>query len=158
MIRILSVGKVKDAWLREGIQEYRRRIQPYEAVEIIEVKDEKAPESNSDAENEAVKNAEAERILKQVKEGEYVILLDLAGKPLDSVQLSEKIAAIHTSGKNRIDFVIGGSLGTGDSLKKRADFSWKLSDNTFPHQLCRLIVLEQIYRSFRILNHEPYHK
>ena len=91
MIRILSVGKVKDAWLREGIQEYRRRIQPYEAVEIVEVRDEKAPETNSDAENEAVKNIEAERILKQVKEGEYVILLDLAGRALDSVRLSEQL-------------------------------------------------------------------
>ncbi|MBR2760024.1 MAG: 23S rRNA (pseudouridine(1915)-N(3))-methyltransferase RlmH [Solobacterium sp.] len=158
MIRILSAGKVRDAWLRQGIQEYAKRIQPYEAIELIEVKDEKAPESNSDAENEAVKDIEAERILKQIKDGDYVILLDLAGRPIDSVSLSKKIAAVHTAGKNRIDFVIGGSLGVGRSLQKRADTSWKLSDNTFPHQLCRLIVLEQIYRAFRILNHEPYHK
>lgn len=158
MIRILSVGKVKDAWLREGIREYTRRIQPYEAVEIAEVRDEKAPESNSPADNEAVKNTEGERILKQIKDMDYVILLDLAGKPLDSVKLSEKIERIHTGGKNRIDFVIGGSLGVSEALRKRADFAWKLSDNTFPHQLCRLIVLEQIYRAFRILNHEPYHK
>ena len=122
------------------------------------MKDEKAPESNSEAENEAVKLAEAQRILKQIREGEYVILLDLAGKTMDSVKLAERIKAVHTSGKNRIDFVIGGSLGLADALQKRADFSWKISDNTFPHQLCRLIVLEQIYRAFRILNHEPYHK
>ena len=86
------------------------------------------------------------------------ILLDLAGKELDSVKLSEKINQLNTSGKSRIDFVIGGSLGVSEELIQRADFRWKLSPNTFPHQLCRLIVLEQIYRSFRILHHEPYHK
>ncbi len=158
MIRLLSVGRVKESWLRQGIEEYRRRISGYEAIELVEVRDEKAPESNSQAENTMVKEVEGERVLKQIREGEYVILLDLDGTCVDSVNLSKRIEQIHTSGKNRIDFVIGGSLGVSEALRKRADFRWKLSDNTFPHQLCRLIVLEQIYRAFRILNHEPYHK
>ncbi len=158
MIRIIACGKVRDKWLQQGIAEYEKRIRPYERIEITEVQDEKAPESNSEAENEMVKTAEGMRILKQIKDQDYVILLDLAGKTMDSVALSEKIEALHTAGKSRIDFVIGGSLGVSRELIERADMRWKLSDNTFPHQLCRLIVTEQIYRAFRILSHEPYHK
>ena len=122
MIRIVACGRVKEKWMQEGIQEYLKRIRPYEKIEVCEVADEKAPESNSEAENTIVKNKEGEKILKQLREDEYVIL-----------DLSE-------------------------ALIRRADMRWKLSDNTFPHQLCRIIVLEQIYRSFRILHHEPYHK
>ena len=138
--------------MKEGVSEYAKRIRGYEKLELVEVKDEKAPESNSLSENEAVKKIEGERILKQIKEGEYVILLDLA------VKLSETIDSCHSSGKSTITFVIGGTLGVSEELIRRADLRWKLSDNTFPHQLCRIIVLEQIYRAFRILNHEPYHK
>ena len=158
MIRLVACGKVREAWMKDGIAEYAKRIRPYEKLELIEVKDEKAPESNSEAENTAVKQAEGQRILKQIADSEYVILLDLAGKPMDSVQLAQKIDACHTEGKSTITFVIGGSLGVSAELIQRANLRWKLSDNTFPHQLCRIIVLEQIYRSFRILNHEPYHK
>ncbi|MGM9940791.1 MAG: 23S rRNA (pseudouridine(1915)-N(3))-methyltransferase RlmH [Bulleidia sp.] len=158
MIRIAAVGRVKEKWMREGIAEYVRRIMPYEKIEIIEVDDEKAPESNSDAENEKVKQVEGNRLLKQIRDGEYVILLDLAGKEMDSVRLSETIDRIHTGGYSRITFVIGGSLGLSKEVITRADQRWKLSVNTFPHQLCRIIVLEQIYRAFRILHHEPYHK
>ena len=158
MIRLLACGKLKEPWMKEGVSEYAKRIRGYEKLELIEVKDEKAPESNSLSENEAVKKIEGERILKQIKEGEYVILLDLAGKPIDSVKLSETIDSCHSSGKSTITFVIGGTLGVSEDLIRRADLRWKLSDNTFPHQLCRIIVLEQIYRAFRILNHEPYHK
>ena len=144
--------------MREGIADYLKRIQPYEKTEIIEVEDEKAPESNSDAENEKVKTTEGSKLLKQIRETDYVVLLDLAGKEMDSVSLSKHIESVHTRGYNRIVFVIGGSLGVSRELIARADFRWKLSVNTFPHQLCRIIVLEQIYRAFRILHHEPYHK
>ena len=144
--------------MREGIADYLKRIQPYEKTEIIEVEDEKAPESNSDAENEKVKTTEGSKLLKQIRDTDYVVLLDLAGKEMDSVSLSKHIESVHTRGYNRIVFVIGGSLGVSRELIARAEFRWKLSVNTFPHQLCRIIVLEQIYRAFRILHHEPYHK
>ena len=158
MIRIAAVGRIKEKWMREGIADYLKRIQPYEKTEIIEVEDEKAPESNSDAENQKVKTTEGSKLLKQIRDTDYVVLLDLAGKEMDSVSLSKHIESVHTRGYNRIVFVIGGSLGVSRELIARADFRWKLSVNTFPHQLCRIIVLEQIYRAFRILHHEPYHK
>ena len=158
MIRIVACGRVKEKWMQERIQEYLKRIRPYEKIEVCEVADEKAPESNSEAENTIVKNKEGEKILKQLRDDEYVILLDLAGKTCDSVGLAEKIQDLYNHSKSRIAFVIGGSLGVSDALIRRADMRWKLSDNTLPHQLCRIIVLEQIYRSFRILHHEPYHK
>ncbi len=158
MIRIAAVGRIKEKWMREGIADYLKRIQPYEKTEIIEVEDEKAPESNSDAENEKVKTTEGSKLLKQIRDTDYVVLLDLAGKEMDSVSLSKHIESVHTRGYNRIVFVIGGSLGVSRELIARADFRWKLSVNTFPHQLCRIIVLEQIYRAFRILHHVPYHK
>ena len=144
--------------MREGIADYLKRIQPYEKTEIIEVDDEKAPESNSAAENEKVKLAEETKLLRQIKDTDYVVLLDLAGKEMDSVSLSKHIESVHARGYNRIVFVIGGSLGVSSQLIARADFRWKLSVNTFPHQLCRIVVLEQIYRAFRILHNEPYHK
>ena len=144
--------------MREGIADYLKRIQPYEKTEIIEVEDEKAPESNSDAENEKVRTTEGSKLLKQIRDTDYVVLLDLAGKEMDSVSLSKHIESVHTRGYNRIVFVIGGSLGVSRELIARADFRWKLSVNTFPHQLCRIIVLEQIYRAFKINANETYHK
>lgn len=158
MIRVIACGHVKEKWMREGVQEYLKRIQPYEKTEIIEVNDEKTPDNNSEADNIRIKNIEGERLLKQIKPDDYVILLDLAGKEMDSVSLSEKIQTLHTYGKSHIDFVIGGSLGVSDALIQRSDMRWKISVNTFPHQLCRIIVLEQIYRAFKIMHHEPYHK
>ena len=158
MIRIIACGRVKDIWLKEGIDSYIRRIRPYDRIEVIETADEKAPESNSAAENEQVKKREGQRLLAAIKETDHVILLDLAGKTMDSMRLAGHIDACRTQGKPVIDFVIGGSLGVSEELIRRADVRWKLSDNTFPHQLCRLIVAEQIYRSFRILHNEPYHK
>lgn len=158
MIRVAAVGKVKEKWMREGIADYLKRIQPYEKTEIIEVDDEKAPESNSQAENEAVKLTEGRKLLKNIRDNDYVILLDLAGREMDSEALSQNIEQIHTRGYNRIVFVIGGSLGVSRELIQRADQRWKISVNTFPHQLCRIIVLEQIYRAFRIMHHETYHK
>lgn len=158
MIKLIACGHIKEKWMKAGIDEYAKRIQPYEKLQIIEVNDEKAPADNSSMENELVKKTEGKRLLKQIDPSEYVILLDLAGTEINSVQLSEKIDRIHLQGKNHIDFVIGGSLGVSPELIERADMRWKISSCTFPHQLCRLIVLEQIYRAFRILHHEPYHK
>lgn len=158
MIRLIACGKIKEKWMREGIEEYAKRIQAYEKLEIIEVKDEKTLDTNSEADNIRVKNIEGERLLKQIKDDDYVILLDLAGKEIDSVALSQKIDQVHTLGKSKIDFVIGGSLGLSESVIARANTRWRISVNTFPHQLCRMIVLEQVYRAFKILNHEPYHK
>ena len=112
--------------MREGIADYLKRIQPYEKTEVIEVEDEKAPESNSMAENEKVKTVEGSKLLKQIKDTDYVILLDLAGKEMDSVSLSKHIESVHTKGYNRIVFVIGGSLGVSKQLIQRADYRWKL--------------------------------
>ena len=142
--------------MREGIAEYMKRIMPYEKIEMVEVDDEPAPQTNSDAENQQVKKIEGERLLRQIKPQEYVILLDLAGK--DSIAFSGKLSDLHAHGCSRIDFVIGGSLGVSPDLIHRADYRWKLSVNTFPHTLCRILVLEQIYRAHRILAYEPYHK
>lgn len=158
MIRIIACGKVRSGWMKDGIEDYAKRIRPYDKIEIIETPDEKAPETNSAAENEQVKKAEGQRLLRQIRDDDYVILLDLAGKPLSSVQLAEKMQDLYSHSENKIAFVIGGSLGLSEEVIQRADFRWKLSDNTFPHQLCRIIVLEQIYRSFRINHNEPYHK
>lgn len=158
MIRIIACGRIKEAWMREGIAEYLKRIMPYEKIEMVEVDDEPAPQNNSDAQNEQVKKTEGERLLKQIRPQEFVILLDLAGKEMDSVAFSEKLSDLHAHGASRIDFVIGGSLGVSQALIQRADMRWRLSRNTFPHTLCRILVLEQIYRAHRILAHEPYHK
>ncbi len=158
MIRIISCGRIKEKWMRDGLAEYVKRISAYDKLEVLEVADEKTPDNNSAAENEIVKDKEGKRILKLIKEEDYVILLDLAGKTMDSEKLASFVEQLYVKGKSRIDFVIGGSLGVSKELINRADFRWKLSDNTFPHQLCRIIVAEQIYRAFRIMHHEPYHK
>ena len=158
MIRIIACGKLKEKWMREGCEEYLKRLGPYEKVTVTEVADEKAPETNSAAENEIVKNREGRNLLKQIKDDEYVILLDLAGREMDSEQLAQNIQGLYNRSRSKIDFVIGGSLGVSHELIQRADQRWKLSPNTFPHQLCRILVLEQIYRAFRILRNEPYHK
>ncbi len=158
MIRLIACGKVRNGWMKQGIEDYSSRIRPYDKIEIIEVQDEKAPETNSEAENEQVKKIEGERMLKQIRDDEYVILLDLAGKELSSEALADKMEDLYSHSRSRIVFVIGGSLGVSPQLIRRADFRWKLSEGTLPHQLCRIVVLEQIYRSFRIRRNEPYHK
>lgn len=158
MIRIIACGQMKQRWMSEGLAEYMKRIRPYEKIELVEVKDEMAPESNSPAENAQVIAKEGERLLKQIKDSDWVILLDLAGREWDSETLAYHLQDLYNRSRNHIDFVIGGSLGVSPALIARADDRWKLSDCTFPHQLCRVMVAEQIYRSFRILHHEPYHK
>lgn len=158
MIKIIAVGKLKEKALSTLISEYEKRLRPYTKLELIEVADEMAPQSNSQAQNEEVMKKEGERILSKIKDQEYVILLDLHGKMISSEQLAEKLMQIQTYHSSNITFVIGGSLGLSNEVVSRADFRWKLSDLTFTHQIVRVLLLEQIYRSYKINHHEPYHK
>lgn len=158
MIKLIVVGKLKEKALKQLVEEYEKRLRPYTKLEIIEVNDEAAPENNSAALNEQVKQIEGERILAKVSPQEYVILLDLKGKMLDSVSLAKKLDEIRTYHTGNITFIIGGSLGVSEALIKRSDMRWKLSDLTFTHQMVRVMILEQIYRTYKILNNEPYHK
>lgn len=157
-IRILSVGKIKEKYLTAGIQEYAKRLSRYCKLNFIQVPDEKTPDKASDALNEQIKKTEGERLLKNIREQDYVIALALDGKMLDSVELSKKLGQLGVEGKSSIAFVIGGSLGLSSQVLNRADFKLSFSPMTFPHQLMQMILLEQIYRSYRILNNEPYHK
>ena len=157
-MKLITVGKLKDKALTALVDEYVKRLKPYEKVEILEVADMMAPESNSDAQNEQVKKIEGERVLSKIKENEYVILLDLWGESISSEQLAAKIEKIYTYQSSNLTFVIGGSLGLSPELVKRADFWWKLSDCTFTHQMVRVLVLEQFYRATMINRHMPYHK
>lgn len=158
MIKIVAVGKIKEKAVRMQIEEYEKRLRPFTKLEIIEVSDEIAPQSNSDAQNEQVKEKEGERILAKIKENEYVILLDLWGDMLDSEGFANKIDRLQTYESSNITFVIAGSLGPGKNVYKRCHYRWKLSDLTFTHQMTRILVLEQIYRAFMIQNNNPYHK
>jgi 23S rRNA (pseudouridine1915-N3)-methyltransferase len=156
-IHIVCVGKMKEKYLVNGIREYSKRLSKYTKIVISEVNDVIAPESLSEAEQEIVKEKEAEKLRKQIKDS-FVIALALDGKMLDSVELAKEIERIQTYHSSRITFLIGGSLGLSKSLLKEANLLLSFSKMTFPHQLMRLILLEQVYRSFRILNNEPYHK
>lgn len=157
-ITILTVGKLKEKYLVQGINEYIKRLQRYCQPTIIEVKDEKAPEQLSYAEMQHVKQCEGERLLQKISPDMYVIALDLGGKTLDSIALARHIDQLQTYGNSHIAFVIGGSLGIGDNVLQRADERLAFGPLTFPHQLMRLMLCEQIYRCFRINNNEPYHK
>ena len=152
MIRLICAGKVKDKHLKALLDDYAEKINHYHRLEIIEVKDEPIRDNEKQ-----VLDTEAERVLNQLGKEDYVILLDLHGKSIDSVSLANKIDTLFNS-HSKIAFVIGGSLGLGKELLDRADERIKLSDLTFLHQMTRLILFEQIYRSFKILNHETYHK
>lgn len=152
MIKLVCVGKVKDQNLSNLINDYSKRINKYHKLEIVEVKDEPIIQDDK-----TVLEKEADRVLEKINNDEYVILLDLHGKSIDSISFSNKIDKLFVS-YPKITFVIGGSLGLSDRLRKRANEAIKLSDLTFLHQMTRLILLEQIYRSFKILNHETYHK
>ena len=158
MIKLVCVGRIKEKALQSLIEEYLKRLQPYTKVAIIEVDDVMAPQSNSEAQNEQVMNNEGKKLLSQIKDNEYVILLDLKGQMWDSLELAEQLDKIQTYTSPDITFVIGGSLGTSKEVFVRADAKWQLSKLTFVHQMVRLIVLEQIYRSYKIRRNEPYHK
>lgn len=157
-IKIIGVGKLKEKYLKDGIAEYLKRLTAYAKVEIIEVSDEKTPDNASLAEEGQIKAKEGERILKHVKEGSYVIALAIDGKNLSSEGLSGLMADLGGRGKSDLTFIIGGSLGLADVILKKADYKLSFSAMTFPHQLMRLILVEQIYRGFRIIKGEPYHK
>ena len=157
-ITILCVGKIKEKFYRDAIAEYEKRLSRYCKLEIVEVQDEKTPDHASENEELLIKEKEAERMERYLKDGAYVIALAIDGKTLDSVELSERMEKLGTGGTSHIIFVIGGSLGLSDRILKRADYHLSFSKMTFPHQLMRVILLEQIYRSYRIMNHEPYHK
>lgn len=157
-ITVVCVGKIKESYFTMGIEEYKKRLSKYCKLEIIEVLDEKTPEKASEAEELQIKQKEAERLKKYIKEGAYVISLAIQGKQLDSIQFAEKIQKIGIDGKSHIIFIIGGSLGLEDSILKQSDFLLSFSKMTFPHQMMRMILLEQVYRCYRIINGQPYHK
>ncbi|UOQ95472.1 23S rRNA (pseudouridine(1915)-N(3))-methyltransferase RlmH [Halobacillus shinanisalinarum] len=157
-ITIITVGKLKEKYLKQGIQEYTKRLSPYAKVEVIEVSDEKAPENLSEAQILEVKQKEGERILSKVGHDTHVITLEINGQQLTSEKLAKKIDDLATYGKSKVAFVIGGSLGLSDEVMERSDFGLSFSIMTLPHQLMRLVLVEQIYRAFKINRGEPYHK
>lgn len=157
-ITCITVGKLKEKYFTMAIEEYAKRLSRYCKLEIIELPDEKTPDHASERLEEQIKQKEGERILKSIKEGSYVIALAIEGKQLDSVELSDKIKKLSIDGNSHITFLIGGSLGLSKEVLARADEKLSFSKMTFPHQLMRVILLEQIYRAYRIINGEPYHK
>ena len=157
-ITILCVGKVKEKFYRDAIGEYQKRLSRYCKLEIVEVTDEKTPDGASETVENQIKEKEGNRILSKIREEDYVIALAIDGKMQDSVELSKNIQQLWVRGKSSIVFVIGGSLGLSKAVLKRADEKLSFSKMTFPHQLMRVILLEQVYRSYRIMNGEPYHK
>ena len=156
-IKIYAIGKIKDFY-KSGVDEYVKRLQPYCKVEIIELKDESISDKPSDKEIEKAKTIECHRVLDVLKANEYLIGLDLNKKEMDSVEFSKFLSNKLEHNGASISFVIGGSYGLSDELKNRLNYSLTLSKLTFPHQLARLVLLEQIYRAFKILNNETYHK
>ena len=157
-INIVCVGKIKEKYLKLGIDEFKKRLSKYCKLEIIELEDEKAPENLSDKEMLMIKEKEGKKILSKIKDNSYVIVLAIDGKNLSSEELAETINKLGVRGISNITFVIGGSLGLSDEVLSRADYKLSFSKMTFPHQLMRLILLEQVYRAYRINNGEPYHK
>ncbi len=157
-IKIISVGKIKEKYYQDAIKEYSKRLSKYCNLKITEVSDEKTKENASDKEIDLILAKEKERLINNIKDNEYVIALDIRGKKLDSVEFSEKLNKLAIFGKSNVDFIIGGSMGLHKEVLDRADFKLSFSDMTFPHQLMRVVLLEQIYRAYRIINNEPYHK
>lgn len=157
-ITIISVGKLKEKYLKMGIDEYLKRLSSYAKVDCIEVADEKAPEELSESEMELVKKKEGERILSKIPDGAYVYALAIDGKMKTSEEFAAGLEKLMTYGTSKIAFIIGGSLGLHKDVLKRADEKLSFGPMTFPHQLMRLVLLEQIYRAFRIMKGEPYHK
>lgn len=157
-ITIFSVGKIKERYYTDAIKEYSKRLGRYCKLEIVEVADEKTPDGAGEALQCQIKEKEGERLLKSIKDDVYLIALAIDGKMYDSVQFSQKIEQLGLNGQSHIGFVIGGSLGLADSVLKRSNEYVSFSKMTFPHQLMRVILLEQIYRGYRIAKGEPYHK
>ena len=157
-IKVVCVGKIREKYIQEGIKEFSKRLSRYCNLDIIEISDGKAPENLSTKEMEIVKSKEGEKILSKIPQNTHVISLVIEGKQLTSEGLAENIENLMVSGTNDICFVIGGSLGLSQEVINRSDYKLSFSKMTFPHQLMRLILLEQVYRGFRIMKGEPYHK
>jgi 23S rRNA (pseudouridine1915-N3)-methyltransferase len=158
MIRILAVGKIKEKANKDLISEYVKRLIPYVKLDIIEIDEAVLAKNASDADIEILKNKESDKILSLISPSHHLVLLDLTGKYLSSTDFSDYIFKQYVLGNSDITFVIGGSHGVSDSLRKRADFRLKLSEMTFPHQIARLLLIEQVYRAYKIHSNEPYHK
>lgn len=157
-INIIALGKIKEKFMKEAIKEFQKRLSRYCKLTIIELDDEKAPEKLSRKDMEIVKDKEGQKILKKINPSTYIITLEIEGKNLTSEDFSKKMEDIMIQGGNDISFIIGGSLGLSKEVLSRANYRLSFSKMTFPHQLMRLILLEQIYRGFRIMKNEPYHK
>ena len=157
-IRVICVGRIKEKFYTQAVEEYSKRLSRYCRLEITELADEKTPDNASDAMNDRIKEKEGDRILAAIPEGAYVIALAIEGRMCDSVELSKKLESLGVEGHGSIVFIIGGSLGLDRRVLDRADYKLSFSRMTFPHQLMRVILLEQAYRAYRISNNEPYHK
>ena len=157
-ITVITVGKIKEKFYRDAVAEYEKRLGRYCKLEIIQVEDEKTPDRVGTSLTELVKQKEAERILKYIREDAFVVALEIQGDMYDSEGFAEQIEKLATKGVSHIQFIIGGSLGLHEEVCKKADHAVSFSKMTFPHQLMRVILLEQIYRAYRIINGEPYHK
>ena len=155
---MIAVGKIKEKYLKDAITEYGKRLSRYCKLEVIEVADEKTPEQASEAVEESIRAKEGERLLKHIRDDMYVITLEIGGKMLTSEEFAEKIETLGVQGKSSIAFVIGGSIGLGKEVLRQSDFALSFSKMTFPHQLMRVVLLEQVYRGYRIINGGPYHK
>ena len=157
-ITVIAVGKIKEKYLLDAIAEYAKRLSKYCKLELLEVADEKTPDAASPAVERSIRQKEGERILRYVREDAYVVTLEIGGQMLDSVEFSRKLERLGIQGKSHITFIIGGSIGLSPEVSSRADYALSFSKMTFPHQLMRVILLEQIYRGYRIMAGEPYHK
>lgn len=157
-ITLITVGKIKEKYFTDAIAEYAKRLSRYCKLEMIEVADEKTPDGASESLENQIKEKEGERILSKIPENSYVVALAIEGKQLDSEELADKMEKWNVNGISHIVFIIGGSLGLTLKVLNRADFKLSFSKMTFPHQLMKVVLLEQVYRSFRIRNNEPYHK
>lgn len=157
-IDVIAVGKIKEKFILDGIREYVKRLKPYCNINIIEVNDEKAPEGLSEKEKEAIMLKEGSKIIDKIRKGSFIISLCIEGRQMDSVEFARYIEDVMTAGNSNITFVIGGSLGLHDDIKSMSDLKLSFSKMTFPHMLMRLILVEQIYRAFKIMKGEAYHK
>ncbi len=157
-IDIIAVGKIREKYLQEGNREYLKRLQPYSKINIIEINDEKIPANPSWKDEEEVRIKEGVAILAKIKSDTFLITLELDGQSMSSEDLAEKLERLMVTGRSHLTFVIGGSVGLSSEVSKRADLKLSFGYLTYPHQMMRLILLEQIYRCFKIIKGEPYHK
>ena len=156
-ITLACVGKIKEKYLTAGIDEFTKRLTPFCKLEVVSINEERMPDNPSDAEKQQVLGRETQRLMAVIPENSYVILLDVIGRQLSSPELAAKMDALALEGKSHLTFVIGGAFGYTDELRRRADFALSFSKMTFTHQMIRLLLVEQIYRAFKISRGEPYH-